>query len=85
MASSRRLRVESVVMQRLHDYMDNWTPAIGDIFEVEIDEVNLHNRYAVAVKVDGAIVGHVPQEVSKIVLLMSLLLSGVEIRDKGRN
>ena len=48
-------------------YMDNRTPAIGDTFEVEIDEINLHDRFAVAVKVNGAIVGHVPQEVSKIV------------------
>ena len=34
---------------------------------MEINEINLHNRYTVAVKVNGAIVGHVPREVSKIV------------------
>ena len=34
---------------------------------MEIDEINLHDRYAEAVKVNGAIVGHVPREVSKIV------------------
>ena len=71
-ASSRRLRVES---RGYCAYMDNWaTPAIGDKFEVEMDEINLHNRYA-AVKVNGAIADHVPREVSKVV-------SGVKIRGK---
>ena len=66
MASSRRFCAESVV-RGYHAYMDSWTPSIRDKFEVKINEINLHDRYAVAVKVNRAIVGHVPQEVSKMV------------------
>ena len=45
--------------------MGRWTPAIGDEFEVEIEVKNSHDRYTVAV--DADIVGHVPQEISKMV------------------
>ncbi len=31
-----------------HVYMNDWSPTIGDEFQVEIEELNLHNKYAVA-------------------------------------
>ena len=34
-------------------YTDKCIPAIGDKFQVEIKEKDSHDRYAVAVKVDG--------------------------------
>ena len=34
-------------------YIDKCIPAIRDKFQVEIKEKDLHERYAVAVKVDG--------------------------------
>ena len=46
--------------------MNDWTPAIGDEFQAEIEELNVHDRYAVVVKVNDNIVGHVPREFSKI-------------------
>ena len=51
-----KICVESIV-RGYHAYMDNWTPAIGDEFQVEIEEMNVHDRQAVAVKVNGNIVG----------------------------
>ena len=60
------LHVESVVRGH-HVYMDDWSPSVGDEFELETKELNKHDRYAVAIKVSGDIVGHVPCEFSKIV------------------
>ena len=60
------LRIESVV-RRYHAYMDDWSPSVGDEFELEIEELNKHDRYVVAVKVNDDIVGHMPREFSKIV------------------
>ena len=37
-----------------HVYMDKCTPATGDRFQVEIKEKDSHDRYALAVKVDGS-------------------------------
>lgn len=47
-------------------YMNKWSPHIGGEFQVEIEELNRHNRYAVAVKVNEDIVGHVPKKHSKV-------------------
>ena len=63
---SSLLTVESVV-RGYHVYKDDWSPSVGDEFELEIEELNRHDRYAVAIKVSGDIVGHVPREFSKIV------------------
>ena len=60
------LTVESVV-RGYHVYKDDWSPSVGDEFELEIEELNRQDRYAVAIKVSGDIVGHVPREFSKIV------------------
>ena len=60
------LSVESVVRD-YHVYMDNWSPSVGDDFELEVEQLNRHDRYAVAIKVSGDIVSHVPCEFSKIV------------------
>ena len=37
-------------------YMDTWSPSVGDEFALEIDELNIHDQYAVATKVDGRVV-----------------------------
>ena len=60
------LRVERVV-RGYHAYMDDWSPSVGDEFQLEIDELNKHDRYAVAIKVSGDIVGHRASGFSKIV------------------
>ena len=55
------------IVRGYHVYKDDWNPSIGDIFALEIEETNQHDRYAVAVLVNEVIVGHIPREISKIV------------------
>ncbi len=66
MTSNSVIRVKSVV-RGYHVYMAEWDPSIGDHFDLEIEENNRHDRFAVAIIVDESIVGHVPKEFSKIV------------------
>ena len=54
------------VVRGYHVYKRDWKPDIGDIFETEVEDFDDHDRYAVAVQVDGDTVGHLPKEVSKI-------------------
>ncbi len=60
------LRVESVI-RGYHVYKDDWNPEIGDIFDVEIEETNIHDRFSCAVIVNSQTVGHIPREFSKTV------------------
>ena len=60
------LSVESMV-RGYHVYKDDWSPSVRDEFELEMEELNRHDRYAVVIKVSGDIVGHMPSEFSKIV------------------
>ena len=60
------LRVKSVV-RGYHIYKDEWNPGIGDIFKLDIEEANRHDRYAVSDIVGEKIISHVPQEISKII------------------
>ena len=79
------LSVENVV-RSYHVYKDDWSPSVGDEFELEIEELNIHDRYAVAIKVNGDIVGHVPRDFSKIVYYFIKNGSRVagEVRGKRR-
>ena len=43
-----------------HAYMDNWTPAVGEMLLVRKEPTNIHDPNAVAVYREGVIVGHVP-------------------------
>ena len=49
------LSVESVV-RGYHVYMNDWSPSVGDEFELEIEELNRHDRYAVLLR--GRPTGH---------------------------
>ena len=60
------LRGESVV-RGYRVYKKDWSPNIGDRFGVEVEETNLHDRYAVAVVVNDCITGYIPREISKAV------------------
>ena len=66
-----RLSVKSVhsIVRGYHVYKLEWNPEIGSTFETEIEDfniLNIHDRYAVAVKVDNDTVSHIPHEISKI-------------------
>ena len=47
-------------------WISAWGPAIGDKFNAEMEVSNQHDRYAVTVKVNQDIVGHVLREISKV-------------------
>ena len=51
--------------------MDDWSPQVGNQFELKIKELNRHDRHAVAIKVSGDIFGLVHHEISKIVYFLS--------------
>ena len=58
--------VESSV-RGYHTYFKHSTVRVGDLMMCEIEEDNLHDKYAVAVKNEyGQTVGHTPIEISKI-------------------
>ena len=58
------IRVESVVRGH-HVYKEIWTPELGEVQTVCKEPDNIHDRHAICVKKDGAIVGYVPRELSR--------------------
>ena len=51
--------VDSFV-KRYHEYKSVWTPKIGEILSTEREPGNLVDKYAVCVKKENRIVGHLP-------------------------
>ena len=50
-----------------HAYIDSWDPKVGDEnLELVPEEDNEHDDFAVAIKFEDRIVGHVPKNLSKI-------------------
>ena len=49
-----------------HVYQGNWTPIIGEQLNCEREDENPRDRYAVANKRSGNIVGHVPCNISTL-------------------
>ena len=58
--SSRSL----TVFVATHVYRDIWDASLGETLEYEREPTNEKDRYAVAVKKSGTIVGHVPKRIS---------------------
>lgn len=56
----------STAVRGYHVYQDNWEPDIGDQLHCEREPGNSHDTFAVAVKNDTAVVGHVPRLISSI-------------------
>ena len=65
MASGDMVCVESIIRGH-HIYKSIWNPIIGEELEVYREPDNVHDRRAVCVKKSGAIVGHVPCEISRV-------------------
>ena len=57
-------RIESTVRGH-HVYKSLWTPVTGEELRVQIEEDNIFDEFAVAVFIDGNIVGHVPLELAR--------------------
>ena len=52
-----------------HLYESIWTAALGEWIGCEREPLNANDRYAVALKKDGAVIGHSHQKISRICLL----------------
>ena len=49
-----------------HVYQEIWEAAVGEVLACEREPRNATDRYAVAVKKDGTIIGHLPRKVSRV-------------------
>ena len=47
-----------------HVYKDVWNPSVGETVNCECEGRNPEDPYAVALRKDGIIVGHVPRTIS---------------------
>ena len=54
-------------MRGYHEYNRVWTPRVGEILLLRGQQDNPHDHFAVSVKKDSTIVGHVPLSHSKII------------------
>ena len=48
-----------------HEYQLIWKPKLGELLNTELDTLNIHDQFAISVKQDHLIVGHIPREISK--------------------
>ena len=55
------------VVRGHHVYKCIWTPSVGEKLPLVTEVGNLHDKYAVCIKKDGEIVGHVPRGISRTV------------------
>ena len=46
-----------------HVYQEIWETAVGEVLACEREPRNTQDRYAVAVKKDGTVIGHLPRKV----------------------
>ena len=49
-----------------HVYKDIWDAVIGEAVICEREPHNVEDRYAVAVKKDGTVIGHLPRNLSRV-------------------
>ena len=49
-----------------HVYKDTWDAATGEELACEREVHNTQDRYAVAVKMEGTVVGHLPRKISRL-------------------
>ena len=49
-----------------HIYHTYWSPLHEDILQTELDYMNPHDKYSVAIKKDNIIIGHIPRVQSQV-------------------
>ena len=52
--------VESCV-HGFHVYKDTWTPVTGKVLSCKMEDGNLFDPYAVAIKKGSEVIGHIPR------------------------
>ena len=50
-----------------HDYQAVWTPTIEEMLLLKVEPTNPYDDFAVSIVKDGAVVGHVPKYVSRVI------------------
>ena len=62
------LKMESKVscIRGYHVYKDIWDAAIGEVLVCEREPRNVEDRYAIAIKKDETVIGHLPQNLSRV-------------------
>ena len=76
-------------LRGFHVYKEIWTPVTGEILPCSHERNNVHDRYAIAAKrsfvgrLDSAVVGHLPREISRATRFLILHggLVKVEVTD----
>ena len=51
-----------------HEYMNEWTPEIGEILKTCLEPENVNDRFAVAVENNAQILGHLKTNEIQVVL-----------------
>ena len=54
-----------------HIYKEIRNPCLGEVLQCERDPHNVVDRYSVAVKKGGVVVGHLPRKVSRLLTLLT--------------
>ena len=66
-----------------HVYRTIWDAASGEDLVCERESSNEHDRYAVAIKKDGVIIGHLPRKISRSCSLFLRRGSSISCRVAG--
>lgn len=66
MAGSTEVRRFSSCIRGYHVYQDIWVPVIGEVLACYRERGNAVDRYAIMVKKNGEIVGHLPKKISTL-------------------
>lgn len=67
-----------------HVYRDIWEAAEGEVLECGREPGNAKDRYAVAVKKDGTVIGHLPKKVSRVCSLFLRRGGNIQCTVTGR-
>lgn len=62
---AQEYEIESCV-RGYHVYKDIWIAQVGELLVCERDQYNVQDRYAVSVKKDGNVIGHLPRKISRV-------------------
>ena len=57
---------KSSCVRGYHVYRDIWEAVVDEVLQCERERSNSKDRYAVAVKKDGIIIGHLPCKISRV-------------------
>ena len=58
-------QMESVIRGH-HASKTVWTPFVGEVLSLSLESGNAHDRFAVSIVKNDAVVGHVPRELSQV-------------------